>query len=359
VSLSAAALEGMVAALEADLVAHPDDPARHGALADVLIGRGDSRGKFMQAQLALENPATPPAQRPGYRERERKLLKKHLREWLGDLAPFLLDAKGKVESHRLRFERGWLATLRLACLTGELARRLARAPQVRLLRHLEMDAVSSAEEDRTALSLLCEAPFLEGLRCFRLGSEPDEPDGAQPPSGERVHDLIARMPRPEELYVEAVDVDAGALFGLENLANLRLLQVGFLGEHPPQALAANTSLGRLTHLLLQARPVSGGGLRGEHLEAIVRSPHLTSLRHLRFRGSDSGDAGCAILVQSGILGRLRTLDLRHGTVTDHGARLLAACTDLPRLEALDLSDNALSPDGVAVLRATGVRVRAD
>jgi hypothetical protein len=34
VSLSAAASEGMLAALEADLFAHPDDLARHGALAD-------------------------------------------------------------------------------------------------------------------------------------------------------------------------------------------------------------------------------------------------------------------------------------------------------------------------------------
>jgi hypothetical protein len=354
VSLSAAALEGMVAALEADLVAHPDDPARHAALADVLIGRGDSRGKFMQAQLALEDPGTPPAQRPGYRERERKLLKKHLQEWLGELAGFLLDDRGKVEAHRLRFERGWLETLRLPRWSVGVARCLVRAPQTRLLRQLEIDA-SGAEQD--ALSVLLDAPFLARLRCFRLGAEPDETDGPHAPaSDEAVDALVARMPRLEELYLGAVRVAAGPLFGLTSLGHLRILQVDFLGEHPAEALAANAALGRLTHLLLHADRKNA--LRPEHLQAIVRSPHLTSLRHLRWRGCADDDA-CATLAQGDFLGRLRTLDLRRGTVTDAGARRLAACAHVGRLEALDLSDNALTPDGVAVLRATGVRLRVD
>src|SRR5205823_4551770 len=130
------------------------------------------------------------------------------------------------------------------------------------------------------------------------------------PDGSRVHAVVDRMPLLEELYLWARGVDAGALFGLPGLTNLRLLQVQAIGDYPPEALAANPSLARLTHLMLsfsrEAEPPAGLG----HLEAIVRSPHLANLRHLSFHGSSGGDALCDVVARSGILGRLGVPDRR-------------------------------------------------
>jgi predicted DNA-binding WGR domain protein len=95
-------------------------------------------------------------------------------------------------------------------------------------------------------------------------------------------------------------------------------------------------------------------IRLDDLRAVVKSPHLSSLKHLRLRLADFGDKGCEEIVKSGILQRLQTLDLRSGCIADAGARTLAACPDLKRLKRLDLSRNELTQRGIAALRAVGV-----
>ncbi len=114
---------------------------------------------------------------------------------------------------------------------------------------MEIESVPSRVDDAggpSALSLLTDAPFLGRLRCFRLGAEPDETGCLEPLpcGGARVCALIERMPRLEELYLSAPDTDGRALFGLPDLTNLRVLQADFLDDFPPEALAANRSLGR-------------------------------------------------------------------------------------------------------------------
>jgi hypothetical protein len=79
---------------------------------------------------------------------------------------------------------------------------------------------------------------------------------------------------------------------------------------------------------------------------------------LEFRCSDAGDAGCRVLVESGLLARLEHLDLCSGTITDAGARLLSAAP-LSGLKHLNLSGNCLTAAGIALLRATGVALQAD
>src|SRR5262249_23105122 len=80
-------------ALESALLADPDDRAAHAAYADWLHEHGDARGEFMQVQLALEQPGIAAAKRKEHEQREKALLKKHGRRWLGALAPYLLDQK--------------------------------------------------------------------------------------------------------------------------------------------------------------------------------------------------------------------------------------------------------------------------
>jgi hypothetical protein len=125
-----------------------------------------------------------------------------------------------------------------------------------------------------------------------------------------------------------------------------------------RTLANNSSLVNLTHLLIHPHEsdLDSCPLQLEDLEALVHSPYLPRLAHLRLRLHNLGDRACAVLAASGLLGRLKTLDLRHGFITDEGARILAACPHLPKLELLDLSRNTLTADGIAVLKQAGVRV---
>lgn len=169
------------------------------------------------------------------------------------------------------------------------------------------------------------------------------------------------MPDIEELYLPASGVDATGLFALR-LPNLRILQLYHNHEYPLEILAANDSLTRLEQLLCHPQAArltqDEAHIRLEQLQAICRSPHLTSLTHLRLRLTDFGDEGAREIVQSGILKRLKVLDLRHGCMTDEGVRILAACPDLRNLEYLDLSRNALTEEGIGVLETGDVEFDA-
>jgi uncharacterized protein (TIGR02996 family) len=257
--------EALRLALEAALHEAPDDRAAHSAYADLLSEQGDPRSEFIAVQLALEDETLRAAQRRRLQKREADLLARHQRDWLGSLAPFLLDKQveqglnphyRELQRFAYRFARGWLYRLEVHYLSTAFAQVLARAPAASLLRELVL----------------------------------------------------------EPHYYE-----------------------NYYGDE----LAPRGYLPRLM------------------VEALVNSPHLMKLAHLRWRLSSAGDAGVGLLIDSGLLGRLKMLDLRHGRVTDAGARLLADCPDLPRLERLDLARNQLTAAGVTLLQATGANVCCD
>jgi hypothetical protein len=134
------------------------------------------------------------------------------------------------------------------------------------------------------------------------------------------------------------------------------LQVYHNWDYPLEKLAGNPALANLTHLLLH--PKADGSwsddtpyIKLAGVQAVLRSPHLRRLTHLRLRMAEFGDEGCKEIVASGALGRLKVLDLRHGTITDEGARILAACPDVVNLEVLDLAGNELTKEGVERLKA--------
>jgi hypothetical protein len=131
-------------------------------------------------------------------------------------------------------------------------------------------------------------------------------------------------------------------------------------SYPLARLAKNPSLGNLTHLLLHPHALEEEPyIRLAGIKAVVSSPLLKSLTHLRIRLTDAGDKGVKEIVESGILKRLKLLDLKHGCVSDKGARLLADCPDVANLERLALSHNCLTDAGIQALRATGVKLEAD
>lgn len=357
-------------------IAHDfDDLAAHAAYADWLTQQGDARGEFIQVQLALEDPQTPAPQRKDLQKRETELLKTHGRTWLGSLAGEVMDAEvspwmqKRVGDEQVRFNRGWLDTLRLPSISVKLARALAKAPEARFLQRLYVHGESyeepgefeagddiPADSYNPAMYALLRCPYFGNMRVLFLG-EPEE-EGNCHTSGETAVDLVSRMPLLEELYLLAHRVDMKTLFAMSTLPKLRILQIDHNRTYPLEILAANAAFSNLTHLMFHPHAlepeddsayISLAGMR-----AIVHSPHLKKLTHLRLRLSDLGDEGCEEIVSSGILNHLKVLDLMHGRITDEGAKTLANCKDIRNLELLNVSYNYLTNDGVNALKKSGL-----
>ncbi len=403
-------------ALENAIFANPDDLGAHAAYADWLIEQGDPRGEFIQVQLALEDEKKPVKDRKELQKREKELLKKYEREWLGDLARHLIR-KG-APSVEYGWQRGFLSNVSAQYLTIGMAQALADAPIARILNSLRVwgefryygdeeaeeydndDELASPAQPRVKtpsgvpehweLFELIGGGCLRNLRLFQMG----DVDGEPPESGwadchtyaPGLEHVIAAMPCIEELHLFCKDYDLEGLFRLRNLSHLRVLRVYHLGvrdgtrqerkryEYPLDVLARNQALTNLTHLLFHPHheeyhfeSYQETERTGRHpsflplkqVQALISTSNLPSLTHLQLRLSDMGDDGVRAIIDSGILRRLKWLDLRHGCITDEGARLFAACPESRNLENLDLSRNAVTKTGLALLRRSGIPARAD
>jgi uncharacterized protein (TIGR02996 family) len=391
----------MQAALESALATNPDDITAHSAYADYLQEQTDpglaARGEFVSVQLAMEDTNRSPAERQRLQQRERELLQAHQREWLGDLAPALLDnVGGAPEEERsrmctgLQFRRGWLGALDLWHLPYQVAAILARSPAARLLRELTIQDASyhdwqgdpdpgvPTDEYQLGLVPLCAAPALRNVRVFRLQEAEEDGDEYALFScymGSRhIPDIVDQMPQLEELYLFSNHYNLTELFSLP-LPRLRILQVYHVNQvHRLDVLAQNEDMANLTHLLLHPHCLAwhrnqeidepdgfseeGGYLPLSMACSLLYSDNFPHLRHLRLRVSSMGDAGCEEIVRSGILKRLETLDLRHGCITDAGVRTLARCPDLLNLKFLDLRRNFLSLEGIRLLESLSLNVHA-
>lgn len=392
-------------ALEDALVENPDDVATHSAYADYLMEQGDPRGEFVQAQLALEDVSWSAAERAQLQRHADELMSQHSKQWMGDVGRFLVgDWSGEDKPYHFQFRRGWLDLVRVLPNPDVVIASLAKAPQARLLRRLEVvydmryhpfDFDQFAEglnevlredeeqieiqsfymaEDATILRPLLESPYLTNLRVLELGFsatvDPLSYSTQVSPFGncnvQQVIELLEKCPRLEELYLNTGLSDIDRLFALPTLDHLRTLQYYYGSDYwgntqgsayPLAALAGNVSLRRLTTLRLHAGRSTRIDI--EQMNAVLHSPNLPNLTHVQIHTIDRGDEGCRRIIASGILRRLKTLDVGYGNMTDEGARLLAACPDLKHLDSLDVSRNALTVDGIAALRATGIRVVAD
>lgn len=387
-------------ALEAALVAHPDEVAAHSAYADYLAEAGDSRGEFVQVQLALEDEKRSAAERAKLRKREKELRSRHEREWLGSLGRFLFgNWSGPDKPYNFAFARGWLDYVRVLPFPPALIAALARAPEMRLVRRLEVvydmrhhpfsfmtftrdleAGLTRAERDAAAgvaaLPRLLESPYLTNLRAFKYGFSDDHERGPSHSTmiplddcpAKQVIDLLAKCPRLEELCLNTAVRNARALFASPALANLRVLQYYYGSAYadwrdrggtpyPLATLARNKALSKLTTLRLHPGREATIGL--DDFDALLWSKNLPALRHLQVRMTNFGDDGADRIVASGILKRLKTLDIASGNMTDDGARALAASPDLKNLESLDVSKNALTRFGVKALRKAHPRVAAD
>jgi uncharacterized protein (TIGR02996 family) len=365
-------------ALEEAIAANPDDRAAHAAYADLLAEEGDLRGEFIQVQLALEDPACVGKRRLELQRREQMLLSQE-RDWLGPLAPFILE---RQSNSRVGWARGWLESVYLWWFDFPAARALVRSPFARILRQLDLCHVQwyepgdppeelvpednvPAGADFTALYALLNAPFLPHLRWLRIGEEVDFEEEVynNEAYGQGLVELLRKTPTLEELHVLAKGTDLEGLFDLRNLTRLRTLLVYHPAEaYPLEVLADNPALAALETLRLHpahSEPGDDSFLPREGVVALLHSPHFPALRKLHLHASNLGNEGCTEIVASGILKRLEVLDLRHGCIGDDGAAVLARCRDLKKLKHLSLAENELTEEGCDLLREVGVDVRLD
>lgn len=261
--------------LEAALVANPDDMAVHMAYADYLTEQGDPRGELIQAQLALEQLPRRSPQRDALRRRFASLAVLHGRTLLGDLASHFLE---QSHTHAVPFQVrfGWLDILYVDRLTVNLARLIARAPEVRLLSTLRLDDVA-------------------------VESPPQYQAGDDTPAGRALPSLFV-------------------LFASPNLSNLRWLEVRAhsLGIPELSDILDAPSLTRLTHLALRD-PVLGS----EGIESIITSGILQRVKVLDLQHCGLWDTQARMLANAD-LSRLELLNLDNNPLTEAGIRDLRA-----------------------------------
>ncbi|MBY0458257.1 MAG: hypothetical protein K2V38_13030, partial [Gemmataceae bacterium] len=343
----------------------------------------------------LEEESRPRTDRKRLQAREAELLAAHAKEWLGDLGRFFVgDWSGEDKPYHFAFARGWLDYLRTLPAPDAIYNAIARAPEVRLLRRLEIvydmryhpfdfdqfvegPAKALVGNERrgevydgfSPLPPLVASPHLGNLRAFKIGFSDNGPELAHstmvdPFDGcpaEQILALLAKCPRLVELYLNTDLGPVDALFASPQLEQLRVFQFYYgvgryqgTNPYPLSTLAQNPAARNLRSL--RFHPGRDATLALNEVTALLNSPHLPALEHLQLHMTIYGDEICEPLIASGLLNRLKTLDLGYGNMTDEGARLLAARPEVKKLASLDLSRNALTEVGISALRKAGVRV---
>jgi uncharacterized protein (TIGR02996 family) len=359
-------------ALERALAENSADLAAHMAYADHLVELGDLRGELVRVQLALEDEKVAADERQELLRREKALLDRWQREWLGPLAGFWIDRLDGADwmddptngPNQFGWRRGWIDVLEFSGCSPHVVAAVQRSqPLLRCLREVRLTS-ARYDEDRYPFGDLAEIDVFSNVRRFVVGVEGDDQNWVR--DAISAADFYTRMPRLEDLHLTNGETPFA-----EPFPHLRKLTAWHSRDvYDLEALAANASLKNLTHLSCWPRGQSNempwqrnpdGGwayIARTAARALFRSPNLPALRHLTLRNSDIGDEGIGDLIASGLLARLTTLDLAGGRITDVGARRLAECPDVRRLESLNLDENMIGPPGLAVLRVANTSVTA-
>src|SRR5262249_39052769 len=153
------------------------------------------------------------------------------------------------------------------------------------------DDIPEEGEDSPQFYPLLRSPYLGNVRVFLVGEEVTEEydrsalDGGfnSETGGEGALGGGKQMPRLEERPLCARDADTAQLFSLRPLDNLRVLRVYHARSYPLARLAKNSSLGKLTHLLLHPHAMDDeeAYIREPAVRALVNADTLPALTHLQ------------------------------------------------------------------------------
>jgi uncharacterized protein (TIGR02996 family) len=305
------------------ILAAPEADGPRLAYADWLGQAGNPFSDFIriQCRLARADPNDPDC--PSLRDTEQQLFTRHAAGWLGDAVARLLfgeeydlhNVLGSPDSERedmgYRFVRGWLDCLTLVWMEPvyphwrEMLPAALQAPACSLLRVFESWYIDQNESwDPPAqpvsdpLDALTEGPALPQIRILKLGGPElsDYMQGKPRQTAAVLPSLLDKLPRLEELHLNAFGVDYG------------------------RALAP---------------------------------ARLPSLRRLRLTCACATDGACEAVASSGVLRQLEVLEIvgaRQGRFTEAGLHALAQGMGPFRLRRLDVSHNRWpDPERVAAL----------
>ena len=123
--------------LEKKVVEKPNDLKRHQDYANWLKDNDDPLGDLVEIQIGIENQSNR-EKRFELQLKERKLLAKHGREWVGELAQYVMW-KPDGDDYKLKpgckiwWYRGWVSGLQIDELTLRLSKVLLQTKEMRLV----------------------------------------------------------------------------------------------------------------------------------------------------------------------------------------------------------------------------------
>jgi uncharacterized protein (TIGR02996 family) len=329
----------------ADCKEHPGDDTPRLVLADWLSENGDERGEFVRLQV-----------RGGDEAREKELLERHRKAWLGVLGEKLIrtgfvrglvwasGSKRKLLTKRLaamkpREELAWVESLTLPDFEAADLWHLAASPHWGLLSALTIRRLSYYADQM--------------MDCSRVGlSRGDWSVLPELPQLARLSDL--------DLSCQDIGIAGARALTAADLGRLRGLDLARNNLADPGAVAFGESR-TLTGLVRLS--LSQNRIRASGFAALAGWRGLSAVRRLNLHGNYPGVEGIAALAGSPCLGELTELLL---TGPDHplpesfgprafgpgGAAALAAAAGLHRLQVLRISRNAISPPGAEALAAS-------
>ncbi|MFK8110720.1 MAG: WGR domain-containing protein [Rubripirellula sp.] len=268
----------------------PDDPTGYAIYADWLHERNDPRGRFTHLMLMLDDPNIPFFQKAKIEKEIASLRQKHAREFVGCLAPWLMD-QGNLYSSPFGFRWGQLSSIHCIVLKLRLADELRRSPYCRFLRSLaiwstevlsepiEANGRHWAAQVQHGFRLLVGADF-RNLRDLQIGIAMDIPNGLQLESLSDTTGLfeIVQSANRLESFAMHLHVDLDKLLRID-LPELRSLHVR-MGQKDVRTLAESGVLPQLNTLEI-LNPIND-----DTVEALLAAPGFSDLSEFVCRQSN-------------------------------------------------------------------------
>jgi len=336
-----------VAALRAEIVAHPDDDRPRLVLADLLTEQGDAHGELITLQIRLAHGELAAAAQEEAQARVKAILAAHGPRIAGEVEERAADYAivrgfvGAITIAAPTFARHGerllsthpITTVTLKPLNAESLAKLAATPSLARVRRLHLRQEIGAERD-VPVEPLGRSPHLGGLEELRFDNHQSPPD-----DWERA---LAALAAPR---LRTLSLSSSSLRGLLGLArNPHLPSLKELVLHPgwsrrPEAfaeldaaIAALSARGSTLGGLEVLRLDSLGGLGAAQLAPLLDGAAPYRLRSLALRSCHVDDAGVEAIVAAAGAQALTSVELSGKRTTDAGVRALLR---LPRLERLD------------------------
>lgn len=333
--------------LWAAILANPEDDGPRLVLADHWIALGDPRGELITVQCALTRA-------PG----DRDLLARE-QELLPLTEPSRRDLVARARQHRIH--RGFIDDISFESPRFDLEalRLVLTHPEIRPVRFLEITRTPIGEDGARAIAdAIRPGGALGCVRALTLSRTMIGDAGAA---------IVAPIADLERLHLDNNDLrDTGATAIAEQVSlTIRELELSYnrIGEHGAAAIAESPRLAKLEKLWLIKNPLGPYGVSrfirtmqlpgltfldiswcglGEHMAAVLATPHLAQLKSLDLCGNAIGERGVRALVGRP-LPRLERLQLGDNHLTDGAIDILCAhAHHLPALRQLSLENNPIS-----------------